>query len=119
MKLLIIGCEHSLPYVTMFYLLVVPGLYMLIRFSVLVLLYFTARVLFFVFNRQALQDAPLAALTAAFLTGFRADLLVIIVTNGILLFRRYCAVLSPVVGTRNSSTSFFSYAICRFSSSMW
>ncbi len=58
---------------------------MLIRFSVLVLLYLTARVLFFAFNQQALQNAPLGAVAAAFLTGFRSDLVVIVLTNGILI----------------------------------
>jgi hypothetical protein len=58
---------------------------MLIRFSVLILLYSTARVLFFAYNRQALQDASAVALVGAFLTGFRADLIGIVLTNSILI----------------------------------
>lgn len=66
---------------------------MLIRFSILVLLYSVARVLFFAFNQQALQDVPLAALSAAFLSGFRSDVTAIVLTNSILvclaLLRRF------------------------------
>ncbi|HEX2227787.1 MAG TPA: LTA synthase family protein, partial [Candidatus Binatia bacterium] len=65
---------------------------MLIRFSILILLYSTARVLFFASNPR-LHDASLADLAVAFLAGFRADVVAIVLTNTILLLlaalRRY------------------------------
>jgi hypothetical protein len=66
---------------------------MLIRFTVLFLLYLLARVLFLVFNYRELDQAPLGSLAAAFLAGFRADFMAIALSNAILIA---LALLRPV-----------------------
>jgi hypothetical protein len=67
---------------------------MMIRFSVLILLYSLARVLFFAFNQRALQGTPLSAVAAAFVVGFRSDVIVIVLTNSVLIV---LALLRPFV----------------------
>jgi hypothetical protein len=58
---------------------------MLFRLGILLLLYSAARFCFFLFNRAALENTPVAAITAAFLLGFRADLLAIVLSNSVLI----------------------------------
>lgn len=58
---------------------------MLVRLGILVLLYSAARVLFLIYNHEILESAPPNAVPAAFLTGFRSDLLAILLTNSLLI----------------------------------